>query len=164
VQVSLGNDLHQGHPGPVKVNQAHAFNVHQPGRILLKVHAPDPKAFGGALHLYLKISIRTEGQVVLTDLVSLGKVRIVIVLAVELAECRYGAIEGHASEQSGLHGDAVHHRQHARHAQADWAGMRVGCCGGQLVHATTEHLGSRQDFGMNLHANGGLILHGSPHP
>ena len=66
-----------------------------------------------------------ERQIVLADLIALGQIGIVVILAVPLGERGDLAIQRHGRLECQLERPAVHHRQRAGHADADRAGLRV---------------------------------------
>ena len=74
----------------------------------------------------LQPAVVAEGEVVLADLVVLGQVGVVVVLAVPLGEGADLAVEGQGGAQGQVEGPAVHDGQHARHADTHGAGRRVG--------------------------------------
>ncbi len=85
------------------------------------------------------MALADNRQLHLADLIALGQVRVEVVLAgkhVVLADfgvhCQ-AELDGHA------HGFLVQHRQYARHAQVDEAGLRVGL-GAERGRATGKNL------------------------
>src|SRR5207247_6660485 len=106
--------------------------VQQASRVLFEVHPDDAHGAGVLLvaalvrHIDVKMASHTQRQVVLRDLVALHQVGVVVVLAVELGEGGYGAVEGQAGAHGLPHRFGVDHGQGARHAQAYRADVRVG--------------------------------------
>ena len=82
----------------------------------------------------LQPAVVAQRQVVLADLVALGQVGIVVVLAVPLGEAGDLAVQGQGRLDGKLDRAAVHHRQRARHADAHRAGLRVGRAPNFVLH------------------------------
>src|SRR3989304_7429909 len=98
-----------------------------------------------------------EGHVVLGDLVALGEVRVVVVLAVELGLFGDATVEGEAGHDSELDRLLVDYWQYARHAQAHRTDVGVGGRVQGRDGARAEHLALRQGLGMGFRARGGAV-------
>ena len=84
----------------------------------------DPfRAFLGS---YLEVAAIIEGFVVLGNLVGLGQVGIIVVLAVHLGELGNRAVQGLADLDREFHGFVIHDRQGAGQAQANGANLGIG--------------------------------------
>src|SRR5436190_71979 len=98
-----------------------------------------PKIASPAGRIETFASARSEGDVVLADLVALGEVGIEVVLAVEDGSRRGLAAERQPDHQAELDRSLVHDRQAAGMTEADRAGVRVRLVAeGEL--AAAEHL------------------------
>ena len=100
----------------------------------------------------LQPAVVAERQIVLADLIALGQVGIVIVLAVPLGERGDLAVQRHGGPQASSKASAVHHRQRAGHADADRAGLRVGRRA-ELRAAAAEQLGPRDQLHVDFQAD-----------
>ena len=156
-QVGLGHDLDQRRAAAVEVHDARlgavdaagAALVHQLRRVLLHVHAVDAHV--------AEVARGPQRNVVLADLVALRQVRIEVVLAVEDRARRDLAVERHRDHQREVHRLGVRHRQRARMAEADRAGVRVRLVA-EGERAAAEHLGLRPQLDVDLDADDGLVV------
>src|SRR5262249_3135108 len=98
-------------------------------------------------------AIVAEREVVLANVGVLGQVGVVVVLAVPLGEAGDLAVESQGRLEGQVEGAPVHHRQDARHADADGARRRVGRQA-ELRAATAEQLGAREQLDMHFQADG----------
>jgi len=131
-QVGFGHQLEQGHAAAVEIEQGFvradkSFGVDRPARVIFKVNAPDAD---GPLFLALAgdrhASPGGEGQIELGDLITLGQVRIKIVLAGKERN-RIDPAAGGQGEPGGRRKHLlVQHRQRTRQAHADRADLAVG--------------------------------------
>ena len=105
----------------------------------------------------LEPAVAAEGEIVLADLIVLGQIGIVIVLAVPLGERGNLAIQGEGRLQGKIEGPPIHHRQCSRHADADGAGGRVG---GQAEPgaAAAEQLGFGEQLHVDFQADDGAVV------
>src|SRR5262249_19727773 len=168
-EVRLADDLQQGRAGAVEVNEAVLAGallvVQHLAGVYFEVNADDANAPAAGGRLDLQPAVVAEGEVVLADLVVLGQVRVVVILAVPLGERRDLTVKGQGRAQGQVERLAVHDRQHAGHSDADGAGSRVGRQA-ELGAAAAEELGPRQELNVNLQADddaivgGGGIAHG----
>ena len=90
----------------------------------------------------VNIAVRAKRQVVLRDLVALGKVGIKIMLSVKLCEARDVAIEREASHRSQLHVALAYARHGSWKAQANRANAGVG-------HSAVTVFASAKGFGFS---------------
>ena len=129
--------------------------MHALARVLFEVRADDADLLGLEATLGiadLEPAVVAERQIVLTDLIALGQVGIVILLAIPLGELGDLAIERHGRAAAEQEGFAIHHRQCARHADADGAGLGVGGRA-EFRAAAAEELGAREELHMHFQAD-----------
>lgn len=88
------------------------------------------------------VAVRAKGQVVLRDLVALGKVGIKIMLSVKLCEARDVAVEREAGHRSKLHIALAYARHGSWKAQANRANAGVG-------HSAVTIFASAKGFGFS---------------
>ena len=122
-------------------------------RVFLEVDAGDAATARLAFDVEFEVTVATEGQVILRDLVALGQVGIEVILAVELGEFRNLAVQGERGPDRALDRAPVDHGERTRQAEAHGAGVRVW--GGRQVirRARAEHLALRQHLGVDLEAD-----------
>ena len=127
--VGPGDDLHQGHAGPVEVDIRHrgALVVQRLAGVLFQMQPLD--AHGGRFavrQLDHHLTLAHDRRLVLADLVALRQVRIEIVLAVE----HRAQIDLRIEAEPGAHrlrdAEFVDDRQHAGHRRIDQRDMAVG--------------------------------------
>ena len=104
-------------------------------------------------------ALRAEGQVVLADLIALGQVGIVVLLAVPLGERRDRAVEGQARLEGQLERVAVHHGQAAGQAQADRTRLHVRLRRVEAVAAAAEELRLREKLDVDFQADDRRVIH-----
>src|SRR5215207_4004221 len=145
----LPDDLHQRHPGPVEIDEAHldairVSAVDEPASVLFDVDACNtgPPCLAPAYEL--KMTFDCQREIELRYLVSLRQVRIEVVLAIELTEGWDHAVERDPGQDRCLDCRPVQHRQCARETTADHAD--VGVRKGVRIpgRAATVHLGFRE--------------------
>ena len=162
-EVGLADDLQQRRAGAVEIDQAVAaaalLVVQHLAGVLFQVDADDADPPGAGGRGDLQPAVVAEGQVVLADLVVLGQVGVVVVLAVPLGERRDRAVEGQGRLEGQVEGAPVHDRQHAGHADADRAGRRVRRQA-ELRAAAAEQLGAGQQLDVDFQADDDAIVHG----
>jgi hypothetical protein len=127
-QVGRPDDLHQRHARTVEVDQADgpALEVHVLARVLLDVGAHDPDALGHSVDVDLDPAVLVERQLELRDLVTLGKIRIEVVLAGEAARMADLAPQRQSDPDRVLERPLVEDGQRAGQPQAHRAHVRVG--------------------------------------
>ncbi len=157
--VGLADDFQERRAGPVQVDlavgQARLLVVQAFAGVLFEVcpDDADPLGLDSALGIAdLQPALGAEWQIVLADLIALGQVGIVVVLAVPLGERGNLAVQGHGRPQAQLEGLAVHHRQRAGHADADRAGLRIGRRA-KLRAAAAEQLCLRRQLHVDFQPN-----------
>ena len=129
--VRLGDDLEEWHAGTVVVDVGGSgvfdgrAGVNQLTSIFLHVDTGQTDTFLLAIHIDVYPAMLDDWQVILGRLPVLRQVRIVVVLAVELAVFVDGAIRRETCLDGKLDDALVDGRQYARQAQADRADMRV---------------------------------------
>ncbi len=163
VKVRRSDDLQQRRSRAVQVNQA-AFVVVTAGefvaklaRVFLQVRADDADALGAMGRGQLHVAVVAERKVVLADLIALGQVWVVVVLAIPLAEAGDGAVERQAHHHGHFHCTAVHHWQRAgqrrHHGVHQRVGLLVKVIGVRRVGAGREHLAPRGQLDVDLQAD-----------
>ena len=109
---------------------------------------PETDFFGCAVGLNVDVAIEPYGQFKLSDLITLGHVRVEKIFAGEPAH-RLDLTVGRQTGLDGvLHHLLVHHRQNPRHAEADRAGVGV-VRSPELLLAGTENF--RLGFQLDMH-------------
>ena len=161
MDVRLGDDLHERHAGAVQVDIRCAALVHGAPRILLQMNAVNADAAGRAVgKLDVKPAIFALGQLVLGDLVALGKIGVGVVLARKDGSLVNAAIERQARADGRLDGGAVGNGQAAGQPQAHGTGARVGGRTGVIRGAGAEHLGAALHLCVHLHAHHQFVARG----
>ena len=167
VDVGLGDDLQQGHAGAVQVYQREVTLMDRAPGVFFQMGAADADALLRPVgQVDVQIAVLAEGQLKLADLVTLGQVGIGVVLARKDGGVGDLAVERQPGLNGGFDRGAVDHGQHARHPQTDGAHARVGRRARIVGAAAAEHLGARQQLGMDFHADDQFVLcldHGSRH-
>ena len=91
----------------------------EPAGVLFDVDAGDASTPRLAPGDELEVSVDRQWEVELRNLVSLGQVRVEVVLAIEFAEGRDRAVERDPGQDRGLDGRRVQYGQRARKPSAD---------------------------------------------
>ena len=106
----------------------------------------------------LKVAVGRERQIVLADLITLGQVGVVVLLAVPLGERGDLAIEGHGGSQRQVKRLAIHHRQRSR---ADQCTRGTSACSAapKLRAAPAEQLRPREQLHVNFQADDDCVVH-----
>jgi hypothetical protein len=170
--VGLADDFHQRRSGAIEVDAAGTvLEVERLGHVLLEVNAHEPDRFVGdggrfLLHVFRigeqverDRAARAERLVVLRDLVILRHVRVEIILPVELAARGDLAPEHFAGEERLDDRLLVRHGQHAGHAEADGAHMRIGRPA-EFVFAAAEHLRVRLELDVDFKSDDDFVIGG----
>ena len=157
--VGLADDFQQRRAGPVQIDAAVGLAgqlvVHALAGVFFQVGPDDadPLRLDAPLGIAdFEPAVVAERQIVLADLIALGQVGIVIVLAVPLGEGGDLAVQRHRGSQAQGEGLGVHHRQRAGHADADRAGLRVGGRA-ELGAAAAEQLGPRGQLHVDFESD-----------
>ena len=148
--VGLGNDLHERGAGAVEINAAGCLEVEALGHILLQMDAGEADRLAGRrdrlLHIlrvgrFVQRNAATEAErlVILGDLIVLRHVRVVVVLAVELADLGNVAAKHKPCTGGETQCLAVHHRKSTGQPKTSGACVRVRF-GPILDFAPAEHL------------------------
>ena len=171
--VGATHDLHEGHPGPVVVDQAvlgpvdaagGPAHVHGLADVLLQVGPLDPDSAGCLSGDTpnpgdLQPAVDADGLVVLADLVVLGHVRIEVVLPVEDRLFRHPAVQRLPHPQGELHRPLVEDGKRPGQPQAHRADVGVGL-GSELVDAGAEELGIGGQLDVDLEPDDRLPVDG----
>ena len=126
--------------------------------ILLHVDTRQADAFLLTVNIDIDPAMLSNRQVVLRRLPVLRQIRIVVVLAVELAVLVDRAVRGEAGLDAELDDALVDGWQHARQAQADRADMRV-LLGAEARGTAAENLCFCLEFAVDLKANDCFVFH-----
>lgn len=127
--------------------------------VFFQVRAGNADTLDGAVFQGdVQVALADNRQLHLADLVTLGQVRVEVVLAGEHVVLADLGVDRQAEHAGHAHGFFVQHRQHAGHAQVDQAGLgvRLGAKGGG---ATGENLRLGGELGMNLQPDNNFPLH-----
>ena len=145
-------------------------------RVLFEMGADDANRACAASSCHnVDLAVMAKRQVVLRNLVALGQIWVVVVLAIPLGVARDRTTERNADHHRHLNRGLVHHRQRAGQRAHHW----IDQCVGRLVvmrrmrrvgHAG-EHLGSGRELNVDLEADhqgrardhGGLRIDGGRH-
>ena len=124
--------------------------------ILLHMDFVDPDLFRTVFRLNLHITVVTDRQIELGNLIVLRVVRIEIILPVKPAHLMDAAVGGKADGKRIFDDLAVQDRQCSRHSGADRAGMGVGTSA-EGGGTGTENLGLRRQFYVDLQSDDGFV-------
>jgi hypothetical protein len=127
--------------------------------VLLHMNADEADPLLLAIDLDFHISLRCQGEFVLGDLVSLGKIRVEIVFSGELAVRCNSTVGGQSGAYRILYHFLVEDRETPREAGTHRAGVSVRLCpeeGG----TPAKNLALGQKLGMNFKADYRFIFHG----
>src|SRR5207245_11458051 len=130
-----------------RVTPATLLAVLQRARVLLQVRAPDAHALSCR---ELEPPVHRERQVELRDLVALRKVRIQVVLAIELRVLGRLAVERESRGDRELDPTTVRHRERAGEAETDRADERVRRRAEPASLAAAEHLRLGRELDVRL--------------
>ena len=160
--LGLADNLEEWDPGAIQVDLRHSPGaVRQLAGVLFEVD-PGQSALATAAAVLaegdLQMASLGEGEVVLADLVVLGKVWVVVVLAIPLGEFGDLRVQRHGRLERQLEGLAIHGRERPGQAQRDGVGLRIG---GQaeLGTAPGEHLALGLELHVDLQADDDFVVH-----
>ena len=160
--VGLRDDFEQWHTGAIEVHPCLAREdvMHRLPGVFLEMGTGNANPLRGAvIELDSDLAPPHDGKLVLTDLVSLGKVGIEVVLA---GEDRTGRDVGVCCKAEH-HGHSQHlpveHRKHARKPQIDGAGLSVRFGAGNGRRAG-EYLASSRELRVDLESDYRFPRHG----
>ena len=160
--LGLGDDLEQRNARAVQVDLGKAaVAVRQLAGVFLEVDSRQtaPAAAAAVLaHGDLQMAAARKRQVVLADLIVLGQVGIVVVLAVPLGKRRDLGMQRHGRLQGQVERLAVHHRQRAGQAERDRVGLRVGRQA-EVGAAPREHLALGLKLNVDFQADDDFVVH-----
>src|SRR5207249_11902921 len=150
--IRFGDDLDERHPGPVEVDARgrHALStlrMKRLSRIFLEVDPHEPDPLPAAPRPNIDAAAGAERPIVLGDLITLGEVRVEIVLPGEDAPLRDLGADGQARHDREPDRALVQHGKHARESEADRADLRVGPRA-ELRAAAAENLRLGPELGM----------------
>ncbi len=160
MQIGFRDDLHQRHAAAIEIDQRHVALMDVLAGIFFQVHAPDADLALALRRFDLQPAVAAQRIFVLRDLITFGQVGIEIVLAREDVELFDGAVQRQPGHDRHLDRAAIDHRQHARHARADGAHVRVGRLA--VRHddrAPAEHLRFGNKFGVNFQPDNAFVVH-----
>ena len=163
--VGLGDNLQQRHPGAIEIDSGFAREevMHGFSGVLLQVGASDSNAFGRAVvELDLQLPVLHDRELVLADLIPLGKVRIEVVLARKDRAGRDRGVRGKAEHHRHAQDCLVEYRQHAGKSQIYGAGLSVGL-GPDRSRRAGEDLAPSRELRVNLESHHRFPRHG-PQP
>ena len=161
--VGLGDDFDERRAGAVEVDAGllrQAFMQRLAG-VFFQVRTRDTDTLLCAIVEHdVHVTLANHRQLVLADLVTLGQIRIEVVLAREHRTRRDLGIDGQPEFHRHAHGFAVEHRQHARIGEIDEIRLRIGPLavgrGG-----SREDLRLRRELRVDLEADDGFPAHHS---
>ena len=179
IEIGFGHDFEQRRTGSVEIHQTSGVSnatgklVTEFPRVLLKMGSGDsdpayPPVGVGTHRRNIDRTVETQREVVLTDLVALGQIRIGVVFSIPLGMRRDGAPQGHAHHRRHLDGAAVHDRQTA--GQGGHQGIDQGVGFGVLklrtsrIPRSSEHFRASGQLNVDLQTDdesgGGDIVSG----
>ena len=160
--LGLGDDLEQRNPRPVQIDLGKAaVAVRQLAGVFLEVDPSQmtPAAAATVLaHGDFEVTAPRKRQVVLADLIVLGQVGIVVVLAVPLGKRSDLGVQRHGRLQGQVKRLAVHHRQRAGQAERDRVGLRIGRQT-EVGAAPREHLALGLKLNVDFQADDDFVVH-----
>jgi len=110
------------------------------------VNTGDPYPAEGSVN----VAFDTKGFVVLANLITLGKVGIKVMFAVEFADGGDLTVEGETNQETVVEGFFVGNRERPWKSQTDRTSIGIGSFGVKgVILATTEHLA----LGSQLHVD-----------
>jgi hypothetical protein len=127
--------------------------------VFFQVRAGDADAFDRAVFQRdVQVALADNRQFHLADLVALGQVRVEVVFTGEHVVLADLGVNRQTEHHRHAHRFLVQHRQHARHAQVDQAGLgvRLGTEGGGT---TGKDFRPGGELGMNLQPDHDFPLH-----
>ncbi len=162
--VGLGNDFKQWHACPVEIDAAHVLEilVQRLARVLFEVGPRQANRFLSALRQNSDFSPFDDRELVLADLVALGKVRIEIVLAGEdraaIDVFGISPIHGQAKTYRFSYCLAIRDRKHARQGDVHCIRLRVGRRS-KRGRSPREHLRHSRELRVSLKADDDFPVH-----
>ncbi len=158
--VGLRYDFQQWGAGPVEVDATQVVELlmQQLAGVLFQVGAGEADDLLDFAHRYRDPAALHDRQLVLTDLVAFGEIRIEIVLARNNRTTIDGSTNRESKTDRPLDCPFVCYRQHTRERDIHRAGLRVGC-GAERRRSTREHLGCRRQLSVRLQADHDFPLH-----
>ena len=101
--------------------------MHEFAGVFFHVNAGETDFFVFAINGDFHIAVFSNRQIVLGNLIGLGKIRVEIILAVEFAEFGNGAVGGQTGFNRVFEHFFIKHRKRPRQAQANRAHVSVWC-------------------------------------
>lgn len=158
IRREIGDDLHKRNAGAIVVNAASAVGKMQKfSCVLFEVHTFDANGFVAGDFDVAVIADRV-GFFVLADLIALRQIGIEIVFAMKKRTAADVAVERECGFEDEDDGGVVNDRQGAWESGADRADAGVDFAA-ERVRAAAEHFGFGEEFGMDLHAHAGDVIH-----
>src|SRR5258706_1718570 len=152
--IRLGDNFEQRRAGAVEIDAGGVREsvVQRLARVFLEMRTGQRNFFGNFVDQYLDGSALHHRNLVLADLVALGKVRVEVVLAREHGAPADLAADGEPEAHGKLDRAAVRHRQHAGQRDVDRGGLRVGLRA-EGGGSTREHLAPGEELRVRLDAD-----------
>lgn len=159
--VRLGDDFQQWRARTVQVDAGGAAEIFVQAFacVFFQMCAGNADAFDRAVFKGdVQVALADNRQLHLADLITLGQVRVEVVFARKDVVLNDLGINGQAEHHGHAHGFFVEHRQHARHAQVNQAGLsvRLRAKGGG---ATGENFRLGGELGVNFQPDHNFPLH-----
>ncbi len=127
--------------------------------VLFQVGVVNTNPFGGVvIQRDLDFTRAHDGVVHLTGLVALRQIWIEVILTVEHRDFRDLGVDGEAKLHGHGDGLLIEHRQHARQAQVDGAGLGVRL-GAKRSGGAGKDLRARCELNVDLEPDHGFPLH-----
>ena len=156
--VGLGDDFQQWCSGAVQVDARLALErfVQRLARVFFQMRAHQPYGALFAIQKKLHLAALDHRNFELADLVTLGQIRVKIVLACKYAARRDMRTDRQPELDRTFHRATVHHRQGPRQGQVHRAGLRVGF-GTECGRGAAEDLGMGGELGVGFEADYDLV-------
>ena len=160
-QVRLADDLDQRRSAAIEVHIGISIGVREPvvntfAGVVLHVHARNSDPFVHTIHRNIDVTMLGQRLIILRDLISLGQIRIEVVLAREARRGPDPAIQRQRRFDRQVHGLAAQHGQRSGQAQANWTNVRVRLRA-EAGGAATKDLRRGSQLDVHLQADHRLV-------
>ena len=175
-KIRFAHDLGEGHAAAIEVHVGLPVGIGQafveglPG-VFFHMQPGDPENFLAPVHdlsrgrafagAHLDAAVLAQRAVVLGNLVSLGEVRVKVILAGENRSRVDRASQGQRRTHGQGHGLPVECGESSRETQADWACVRIGWSA-KPGAAAAEELAAREELGMHFQPDNRFKFHYDP--